>query len=521
MKKFIGFCLLAIFVACEAGVEDSTHIKEEDISLSHGLMVLGEKLENPYKTENVRNAYSSMYPTKSRDDIKTTNFYVRFLPETQADFDQLESMGLELLDHPVDYRVKVDGDYYQDPKLGENEITWQYSVGPQNFEFPVGIRYEVLDECFLADNSPVTRAMVDVDWDAVEQKSYQMTGNADMIVPKSRSQEANPTGRITIIDDKANGGKPVGVSGVRVMCNTFIKFSYAYTDRDGYYKIPRTFSSQLRYRLVFKNEKNFAIGLNLILVPASVSTLGEAGPEGLNVSIDKNSDKALFTRSVVNNAAYDYILRCSQGDMGIKLPPSDLRLWIFYNISPSSAPMIHHGVLVEREYMNKYLNIGAKVVQFFAPDITIGAKGKHDYETLCGPVYHEMAHASHFAKVGKEYWNKYIYYILRTFVSNMVMDYGSGTGDGSGHCEVGEMWAFYMETQLLSERYGFLYPTEGTSFWFHPQILRYLEDRGLSRSDVFGAMDSSVNSRESFQKKLSTLYPTNEPIIRQAFTRYE
>ena len=54
-------------------------------------------------------------------------------------------------------------------------------------------------------------------------------------------------------------------------CNVFVKFASTFTTRDGYYTIPKTFSSSPRYRLMFQNQKGFEIGFNLLLVPASLS----------------------------------------------------------------------------------------------------------------------------------------------------------------------------------------------------------------------------------------------------------
>ena len=168
----------------------------------------------------------------------------------------------------------------------------------------------------------------------MEREAYILTGNEDrldVLMTKS-STKVNPSGRITIVDEHANGGKPFGVAGVRVSCNSFVKFSHCQTDRDGYYTMPDRFSSKLRYRLVFQNTKGFAIGLNLILTPASVSTLGKADPSGVNITVTKNSDDKLFRRCAVNNAAYDYYSRCENSDLGLTLPPGDLRLWIFNSI---------------------------------------------------------------------------------------------------------------------------------------------------------------------------------------------
>lgn len=524
MKRYLAFPLmLLVFVSCSkdgpSGPDTGNLYTDPGYTLSHDMIVLGEQLENPYKTENVRRAYTSLYPTRSRNDISTTDLYVRFLPKDSSEYEALEDLGLELVDHPVDYAVIVDGDYYQDPSVGEDDITWQYTVVPADFEFP-DIRYEILDECFLADGNITTRSGETVDWEALEAEAYRITGNADRLVPKSKASKSKPAGRITIIDEHADGGKPFGVAGVRVRCNTFVKIATAYTDRDGYYQMQKNFSAKVNYRLVFKNEKNFAIGFNLVIVPASTSALGKADPQGLSVTVSKSSDSKLFNRCVVNNAAYDYISRCADDDMDIASPPSDLRIWLFSGMTASSAVMVHHGAFVESKLLSNFLGVFSGIISFFAPDITIGTADSPDYRDLYSETCHELAHASHYAKVGNSYWNKYIMFILTSYVTSGGMTYGSGSERDAGYCEVGEMWAYYLESMMYKERYGGQVPSFGTSFWFRPQILRYLDDRGISRAEIFQAMDQETIDRNILKEKLIAVCPGKETVIDQAFSRY-
>ena len=42
--------------------------------------------------------------------------------------------------------------------------------------------------------------------------------------------------------------------------------------------------------------------MNLILVQASVSTMGKGSVGGVSLEVTKDSDRSLFTRCVVNNA---------------------------------------------------------------------------------------------------------------------------------------------------------------------------------------------------------------------------
>ena len=199
--------------------------------LTHEMIVLGDRPENPYKTENMRNALKSLYPTKAdRVDLQTTDLYVRFLPADEDEYDALVEAGLELVDHPLDYDILVEGDWYHDPLVLEGDMTWQYAVVSPGFKFPA-IRYEIIDECYMAEHDTGTRAGDGIDWDAVEREAYVLTGNADRIteaITKADAKET-PSGRITIVDEHANGGKPFGVAGVMVSCNSFVKFDRAYT----------------------------------------------------------------------------------------------------------------------------------------------------------------------------------------------------------------------------------------------------------------------------------------------------
>ena len=516
---------LMFLTGCQEEEVPVTDGRRVDISaLSHGMIELGEKLEDPYTVENMQEAVARLYPTRAGSvSIKATDLYVRFLPKTEEEYALLLSKGLKLTDHPVDYRIVKEGDYYHDPELSENAITWQYAVVSKDFEFPAGVRCEILDECYLSENDPVTRSESGIDWDAVEAEAYRLTGNADLYPATRADGEVSfPSGRITVEDPDAFGGKPYGVAGVMVCCNSFVKFATAYTDRDGYYQLPKKYSSTPRYRLVFKNSAGFSIGLNLILVPASVSTLGTGPAAGVDVHIDAGSDGALWRRAVVNNAAYDYIARCASSDLDLRTPSQDLRIWIFKNLSSSSAAMLHHGAFVgSNELIQRYLGGYSSLLKTFLPDLTIGAKaGDGAFVDLYSAVMHEMAHASHYAQVGNAWWNPYITYVIRSYVTEGRQAYGSGSGEDAGYCEVGEMWAYFMESVLFQDRYGGDLPAFGTSFWFYPQIFRYLYERGMTCADIYKALKPGVTSRDDLLDELVLLFPEQERTISQVFNRY-
>ncbi len=526
MKHLCRFCaVLLMIMGCskEEGVQLDLQNSIYEEETQHEMIVLGDRLDNPYVTETVQAAFAAVYPTKSRDVVSTTDLYVRFLPEDDDQFSRLMDLDIELLDYPVDYDIITDGDYYHDPEIDEDAITWQYAVVDKDFEFPEDITYEIIDECFISDNvdEETKAATQDIDWEAVEIEAYKITGNEDLIDEESLTKGTKyyPSGRITIVDEHANGGQPFGLAGVRIRVNSFVKFARTYTDRDGYYTMSKKYSSKVRYKLVFKNTLGFKIGFNLILVPASVSTLGKHSPEGYDYTVTTESNGKLFRRSVVNNAAYDYYTRCAAEDMDLPTPPSDLRIWIFKNIKQSSAIMVHHGAVTDQGLVKSFLGDYSSIIKYFAPDITIGAKDHDSYMELYDSVVHELSHASHFTQVGKSYWSDYIWYVLSEWVSGEET-YGDGSGKNAGHCEVGEMWAYYMESMMHKERYGGSVPAYGTSWWFYPQIFRYLDERGFTRAQIFAALTEDVSGKTELEERLIELYPDEKTVIEQVFNRY-
>lgn len=524
MKNFVlPFLATAALCSCteKALVPD---IKGADISsLSHEMIVLGEQLEDPYSVDNITKALNSLYPTKAgRVDVRPTDKYVRFLPEGQEQYDALVNEGYYLVDHPLDYRIVKDGDYYHDPEVPSDHITWQYAVVSTESQLPKGIRSEVLDECYIAENDHSTRAGADfgVNWEEVEREAFRLTGNEDLLAPRTKGDaDMKPAGFIRIVDPDLETGESVGVAGVKVAANSFVKIATAYTDEEGEYKMDRAFASDVRYRLVFQNRKGFGIGFNLLLVPASMSTLGTASPDGLSVELDSSSDRKLFTRAVVNNAVYDYFCRCSSES--ISRPPSNLRIWLFQNLSSSSAPMLQQGAFIDNGIIGKYLGEYKDLLKMFMPDVTIGLKNMDRYASIYTMAAHEAAHASHFSKVGKTYWDKYIMFVLKSFVTSGWQIYGTGTEENAGYCEVGEMWAYYMENIICRDRYSRDAVTSGMSYWFSPQILLYMDERGVGESKIFRALDSDVTSGDEFQSRLENLYPENKSVIKQAFDRYD
>ena len=239
----------------------------------------------------------------------------------------------------------------------------------------------------------------------------------------------------------------------------------------------------------------------------------------MDVHVNTESDGALFRRCTVNNAAYDYLSRCTDTDLAITAPPGDLRFWIFPDLSSSSACMLHHGAFLNHSLVQAYLGGWAGLIKLFLPDITIGTK-EDGYQDIYSAVVHEMSHASHYAKVGNDYWTPYIDYIISSFIREGHQAYGTGDGKNAGYCEVGEMWAYFMQSTLEKDRYSGSLMHFNNLYWFKPDIFLYLYERGMSRAEIFHALSGDVTSIDDLKEQLVALYPDREKLIVDTFREY-
>ena len=524
MKRLLELTLTALLAVCCSGRVLEPAAVEPGMPDPEGdMIVLGDKLDDPYTVENMAQALGAVYPTKaSRVVVSATHYYVRFLPENALQFQILEGLGLDLVDHPLDYEIVREGDWYHDPEVPEGKITWQYAVIPKDKILPRFVRFEILDECYIPDEQAQTKSEDGINWAAVEREAFRLTGNGNLLDTSLTKGTGGsmPAGRITIVDE-VRGGEPEGVRGVRVACNSFVKTANAFTDEQGCYRITRSFSGKPRYRLVFKNSAGFSLGLNLLLVPASVSSLGTNEAEGLDVQVDVNSDRRLFSRCVVNNAGYDYNRRCGTVSPTMKTPPSNFRLWLFQGLDVSWTAMLQQGVLIDKGKVGELLGDYAILLKIFLPDVALGLKSRNSYAEIYGEALHAFAHASHFMATGRDWWDHYARCLLTSYVTSGFSLYGTGAEEDHSYCEVAEMWAFYLQTALLRERYGSAAPAPGgETLWFHPQILLDLDEAGLDCQRIFQVLSTDVTDREMFRKKLASFYPEYKSAINEAFAKY-
>jgi len=514
-------------------VVDQIDVKNSIVEQHFGeVTVLGEKLNNPYSLCNMQAALDGIIATKGGDpeDIEPLQpnwLYVRFLPKDSLGVATLMSYDLDLFDYPLDYELLVVGNSYHDPSIPENEPTWQYTRVRPDFDFPKGLQYEILDKCYVPEETVDTKAAVisvkDLEIEAIRRAGLENDLISE-VKTKAGTTSWRPIGRVTVRNDNAKCYE--AVPGVKVRCNYFLKIGTTYTSCLGYFKVDELFSVNPYYHLIFDNEKDFTI-YNAWAISSVQNNYGRQDNRSYDITIESTDDEWKY--AVINNAAYNYYQMCSSES--ISTPPSKLRFWCMSGQDMSSAPMLKHLTTLS---IGLAASVLAGVVTYggtsllgiygiaSVPDIIIGVKDRahKGYGSIYGTVWHELTHASHFAKAGEGIWAKYIDYIVKSQLSTGDC-YGDGTSTSKGRyiCELGESWAYANERIKKKTDFASTSP-HGYDNWFYPTINAMEAVKtyctGIRHRDYFKLLSSSMTNIDDFFHTLCIQHPSDSTVIKVA-----
>lgn len=290
-------------------------------------MVLGKKLENPYSTENMIKAYNLLEPrTKAafgEDIVRTTHLYVKFIPKTEEELSILKTDStLVLFQYPLDYEIKSYGSY-RDPDIPENQPTPLYCSVPIDKPLPTDVEYEVLEDLYIPDSQKVDTKLSSVSLilteefiDALVNKSFEITGNANDLSPATKAKKSSwvPQGSVRYYDSIKHEELPI--EGLQVRCNRWFTTYTTYTKADGSFKCKdsETFKDPANYSIVFER-------YDFEIRDAWLSTAKYDGPkkEG-SWTVNFTNDKLSTYYSTIFRAAYKYYY----GDIhGLSRPPQN------------------------------------------------------------------------------------------------------------------------------------------------------------------------------------------------------
>ena len=241
-------------------------------------MVLGKKLENPYSVENMKKALNNLKQSKSyakrkgtsdNIEITATHLYIRFKPENEEELNLIErDTTLILFDHPMDYEISEEGDFYQDPEIPDELPTYQYTSVEIDKKLP-NVPYEILANLYIPydenedndieDENTLSKSTSQLNekniLDALEEEALRITGNLEKEEDSTilqrcwfcRPSKWQPKGKITLWDTTL--GRYVGVEGVKVRAGRWFKWRHAITKADGSYAFAARFRRKVRYKM--------------------------------------------------------------------------------------------------------------------------------------------------------------------------------------------------------------------------------------------------------------------------------
>lgn len=572
MKKLIYGGLLLAVVGIGLGL---VGCKKESIS-DEGETVLGERLPNPFTLKNMRKAYSILSRGTSTNSIQSNQIYVRFLISNSEEAKKLEDKDLILSTIPLDYEVIQYGSFYNDPKL--NNRIWMYTTVVPNFNFS-GFQYETIAELFLPDllvgTSQYKTLFSSFDHEDLIDQALKLKGYDDETTEKA--VKYRPKGYIRVQQSINGSVTPVPVKRLKIRSRWWFNWGIGYTNDNGYFESSTQYRKNRKVNIICIFENQY-VNIRAIkggqfwdIFFTERKNIGEfqnASLESINYLFQNSTDITTDTKRkwmachAINSIREQHVF-CSQN--GVLPPPNNLNLWLTNQnniITHAAAPMLkqmsNSSLLVNSVQLllvasgHPWFAIAIQVAEQFPPDITYNySQSSSFYENsdrISQIFYHEFAHASHYNKVGNNYWLNYITYILTNG------GYGNSTTSGSGRIAISESWAEFCGARFAHLRYGSnnslsqpspgnwfnkienFIPYTGTSNWqwIPDGVMHDLTDsgepgftgvldnvNGYSILQCFGSMDADIITVRGYRDRFKLEYgSTQQPGIDELFKTY-
>jgi hypothetical protein len=248
------------------------------------VIVLGKKLQNPYAVENMKKAYANVSAKtdgkvrKDQSPVRSTHYYVRFLPKDWKQYNLLKAdTSLKLYDIPLDYEVVLHGNKYKDPSVCSECPTWQYTAVKEGYKFSKETKYEILDNLYLPE-SDATLARMDVKEKvsgkpfvtALVDEAMVLTQNySDTIKIRSAGGRRawDPSGTVRVFDTRL--GRLIPLVGVTMRARRWFDIRETSTDGNGNYRLPG-----------FNNPANYALYYETWAFDVRTGTFGQAWIDG-------------------------------------------------------------------------------------------------------------------------------------------------------------------------------------------------------------------------------------------------
>jgi hypothetical protein len=495
----------------------------------HTQIVLGNKLVNPYSVGNMQAAFkyysdnidSSKFPEK---DVKASHYYIKITPQSEADLETLDKLDDEtnedtpvLQDHPVDYEVITEGDFYIKPN-DENDLYHPvYTTIPVGYTLPGDLKYEVLDKLYEpADNEfdVETVSLYFAGWkDDLEADGINLTdqNSLNLYLKNQMSGKSSnkfyPTGRVTIENTGTNTTE--GLMQAEISYGRVFWWHYTYTDNNGNFvgnakKYRGSVSIRAKWRgntATIRKTWNEVLGMFVSDYLMSVNKNSNGATKYINYTSFSGQGNHLWAKGTVNNGLRKYVDYCNS--KGITNTISHANVWAWEGSNQYGAtPMLHK--YPQLPIMSTLANVGQAgfwqvmintlagsainlVPAHLRPDQIFsgldpkGTETRSDSRRIHQLVFHESGHYSHASKAGAPFWAQLFASEISNSLSGGSDPYKDGTkpslqaGARIGLCEG---WATITEFYISNFYYsGSRIKTNSGSGWMHMSYVNgYLED---------------------------------------------
>ena len=178
----------------------------------------------------------------------------------------------------------------------------------------------------------------------------------------------------------------------------------------------------------------------------------------ISITRSDHNDTKFFIAATVNNALYDYDEYAAAD--GLLTPKQGIKIMVTSFAKNASTPMLSDiGVSAfsngdfEKYFFNILNGTGGLAVPLIqqAPDLIYGYQWNSNQfytDQIKETAYHEFAHASHYAKVGQQFWKENIRFVVDH------KGYGNAGDPGVERTDLIEMWAYFMGREYAHKRYG-------------------------------------------------------------------
>lgn len=472
-------------------------------------------------THQFRNPYEISAETMLTGK-KATHQYVKFHISSIQQFQALEAQGVFLLDHPFD---AVPDKNLQYTTAHTREYGVYYGVVPSNVNIS-RYDFEKITDLNMPEENPTGRTT-------------------------SQKGDRQFEGTITFFDPIDSVQKPL--KGLQIIIKDFTKTAAGFTDENGHFAFstPSITSDTAEVMVRFDNDylQIHTLDANDIFNVFGTNTFSlgfkkSCAFTNLNIEIGRQFNNATLQHSCAAlHALNEYKTFAAQ--YGFQMPDKKFYFWLGKDapISTSYAtPMLHN--MTQQNISNPTLLISnlfgvpanvADLLSFVIgdqlPDVYAPYYMRYSNAARASfieTLFHELSHASHFAKVGPDFWVPYVEYIYTHG------GYGEPAFANSGIISLSEAWAEDCSNIGLNYIYNKPKYTalneDPPADWIPYGLYHDLYDTGTNETfdnvsgitfpEIYSLFTTDTRSLATLKTKLKTNYPAQQIGIDSLFHHY-